>query len=523
MLHLPPSRRDLLLLSAAGLGTLALPRWAFAAEGLPTHDPAAALKLPWTGRFKWNNVVDVTKFPGDDWLAKLNAAQAAVVAKDGAGTGGGVVFFPAGTYEFKDHVKLKDGIVLRGAEPKVVSLAQNDRYDPPTKFEFPKYKPLLEGDGTPIDTAFKGVYLDNPTGGQFTGLVHIAINRGHIHLGEGENHACKGHRIVFGCVLRNAAVADENIPKLATGQHKWQRFTKRHHAAIDVVGENVLIANNRLPRSGEDNFAMKGYVLSLGKGQTQAFDDVVFDYDNRPGLYINHYCVGGSGGSGDDGTPQSHPFGFRKGTVIRDNYIYNSGRMAIGFCGDGALCASNIIRIARDVWRPTATGEAMTRGSSTNDNRAIEMRGWRWVVDGNDYEVHRNWAADRKYLINDGEGLMHEDHCNSTIQDSRLTNNRGNAYLSIYKCGPIDGLLVEGNDINVARGTAIMVVADRNSGRQPISNVTIANNKTRGGGIAVGGEPAKNVVVKNNKHSGTGGKIDNRAAAKLEGNEGYNA
>ena len=54
--------------------------------------------------------------------------------------------------------------------------------------------------------------------------------------------------------------------------------------------------------------------------------DVEFDYDNRPGIYVNHHCIGGAGGSGDDGTPETHPWGFRKGAVIRDNHVFNSGR-----------------------------------------------------------------------------------------------------------------------------------------------------------------------------------------------------
>ena len=476
-------RRDVLRISLGAVGAIALPRWVWAQEGLPASDPTAALKIEWTGKFNWANVADVTRFPGADWHEKLVAAQTAVLAKNPAG---GVVYFPPGTYSFKDHVKIKDGIVLRGADPKVVGSAHHEKYEPPTRFEFPRYQPIFEGEGAAIDTAFKGIYLENPAGGQNTGVVNISINRGHIHLEEAAEHTCKGHRLVFGCVLRNAAVADPQVPKLDIGQHPWQRFTRRHFAAIDVVGaENVLIANNRLPQSGDDNFKMDGYIVAAGKGKTEKFDGVVFDYDNRPAMYINHYCVGGQGGSGNDGTPETHPFGFRKGVIIRDNYIFNTGRMAIGFCGDGTLVQNNIIRFAENIWRPTATGTDMTRGSSTNDNRAIEMRGWRWIVDGNDYIVHRNTAADGKYKINDGEGLMHEDHCNSTIKDSRLTNNRGNTYLSLYKCGPINGLLVEGNDIRlgdgkqvIAGGAAIYVVADRNSGRQPIRNVAITGNTT---------------------------------------------
>ena len=69
---------------------------------------------------------------------------------------------------------------------------------------------------------------------------------------------------------------------------------------------------------------------------------------------------------------------------------------------------------------------------------------------------------------------MHEDHCNSTVADSRLVGNKVNSYLSIYKCGSIDGLHVEGNDVSVPGDIAdIFVVANRNSGDQPCRNVAI--------------------------------------------------
>ena len=309
--------------------------------------------------------------------------------------GGGVVYFPAGTYTFRDHIRIQDGVILRGAEPSGVRRATSDGYDPPTKFEFPAYQPVFERDGTPIDTAFKGIQLENPADGAHTGVVNLSLQRGHIHLGEGDDHRCSERRIVFGCVLRNAAVADANVPYRNDRQHGWQRFTAQHHAAIDAKASGkLLVANNRLPKSGEENFVMRDFRLKPSRGKIPSFD-VTFDYDNRPGLYVNHFCVGGAGGSGNDGTPESHPHGFRKEVVIVDNYIYHTGRMGIGFCGDGVICSRNVTRLEKDVWRPTATGRDMTSGSSTNDNRAIEMRGWRWIVENNDCEVHRNWAADR--------------------------------------------------------------------------------------------------------------------------------
>jgi hypothetical protein len=312
-------------------------------------------------------------------------------------------------------------------------------------------------------------------------------------------------------------MADPRVPDVEGGQHAWQRFTHRHHAAVTVkTDENALVANNRLPKSGEDNFVMKGYLL-----RGRPFD-VEFDYDNRPGLYINDYGIGGTGGRGPDGTPQTHPWGFRKGIVIRDNYVYCTGRCAISFSGDRTVCADNVIRFEDDVWRPTTTGTNITKGSSTNDNRAVQMRGWRWTVQGNDYLVYRNWTAERNYRINDGEGLMHEDHVNSTVRDSKLIGNRGNTYISIYKTAGIDGLLVKDNDIRTSGGlAAIFVVANRNSGPYECRNVTIEGNTTAGSGIHIAGSPAENNVVRHNRHVGPNGSIKNEASAICTNNTGY--
>lgn len=507
------SRRDFIqVTAAAGVGVLASPRKGVC-DTAPTNNPVAGYGLAWTDDIKWRNVVSVADVSGDSPAERLAAAQAKV-----AGQGGGVVFFPAGEYRFDDHIEIKDGVVIRGANPKGTTDARNEKYDPPTKFEFPKYVPSFEGDGTPNESAFKGIYLEDAERAGNCGVVNIEINRGHIHFKEAEGFRSGGNRMVVGCVLRNAAVADPNVPDERVGQHGWQRFTQRHHAAVTVrASENILVANNRLPESGEDNFAMDGYVL---KGGVE--DGLVFDYDNRPGLYINDCGLGGAGGNGPDGTPETHPHGFRKGIVIRNNYVFCTGRCAISFTGDGTICANNVIRFKDNVWRPTTTGTNRTKGSATNDNRAVQMRGWRWTVEGNDYLVYRNLTADKKYRINDGEGLMHEDHVNSTVRDSKLLNNKGNSYLSIYKTAGINGLLVRGNDIRTGGGiAAIYVVANRNSGPYECKNVTIENNKTAGSGIYIAGDPAENNVIRNNTHVWGGGTIKNEANATVENNKGY--
>lgn len=494
-------------------------------QSLSASNPLAHLKLDWTDSIRWANVVDISQAPGKDLAERLAGAQAALAAK-----GGGVVYFPPGAYRFNDSILLRDGVVLRGADPSGATQARDEKYDPPAKIEFPGYQPRLDGDGTPVSTAFKGIYLESPATASNCGIVNLSVNRGHVRFAEGDEHACGQRRIVYGCVFRNAATPDAAVPDLKLGQHAWQRFTNRFGAAIDVKSaRDALIGNNRIPASGEDNFTMNGYVLRGQKKQPQAVDGIVFDYDNRPGIYVNHFNIGGAGGQGPDGTPQSHPFGFRTGVVIRDNYIYNSGRCAIGFCGDGVICRDNVIRFPPDAWRPTNTGRDITSGASTNDNRAVEMRGWRWQVIGNDYVVHRNWAFDRKYRINDGEGLMHEDHANSTVKDSVLSRNRGNTYLSIYKTAGIDGLLVEGNDIRlgdgrqtIASGMAIYVSANRTNDAFVCRNVKILDNTVAGGGILISGSPAEGNVVRGNKAAGAAPlKIQNQAGAAVENNTGF--
>ncbi|MBN2137760.1 MAG: hypothetical protein JW720_08135 [Sedimentisphaerales bacterium] len=512
-------RRDFLkhtmtVAAAMELGVILRPEIARAAAA--KNDPASHLKLAWTGKLKWDNVVDITTVSGGDWAQRLANAQKQLTAR-----GGGVVYFPAGKYVFTDSITVADGIVLRGAEPKVAD-AKSEAYSPPTVFEFPRYRPKFDGDGTPIETAFKGIYLDDPAGASNCGMVNVSLNRAHIHLGQAEGYKCGVNRIIYGCVLRNAAIAEPRVPDIALGQKPWQRFTKWHWAAVSVkTYENALLANNRLIKSN-DSFLMKGYVIqSRDKNVGTKEYDVWFDYDFRPGLECNDACVGAPGGEEPSGTPETHPWGFRKGIVICDNAIYSTGRNAIEFSGDGTICARNYIRFPDDIWRQTVMGFRESKGSSTTDTRPVQMRGWRWVVEDNDYEVFRNWASDHAYHINDGEGLMHENHCNAHIKDSRLTNNRGNAYLSLFKTGGIDGLHIEGNDITVDRDMAIFVESDHSDTHKgPCRNVSIVNNRTVGG-ILIKGDPASNNVVKGNVNRGQIAPLKNHANAKLENNKGY--
>jgi hypothetical protein len=506
-----------------------LPGYAPAAFGaaqagaIPMDNPLAGYGLEWTGEIPWDRVVSIHDVDGTDWDERLRKAQDIAALH-----GGGVVFFPAGVYRFEDSVQLKDGVVLRGVAPEGAADAPSDTYQLATRFEFPGFEPVLSGEGSPHDSAFKAITQEDPATDSNCGLVHIAMNRVHIHLASGPDHQKGRNRFVVGCILRNAADIERRIPDPELGQHPWQRFPKWHQAAIGVyASENILIANNRLPKSGEDNFLMKDYVLKGRDGKPTTYEDgVLFDYDFRPGIIANHYCVGGGGGSMPIGTPEIYPWAFTKGIVIRDNYVYSTGRTAIAFCGDGVICSFNVIRFEPGIVRPSHTGFQLSSGSSTSDTRAVEMRGWRYTLEGNDYLVYRNLCSDKRYYINDGEGLMHEGHCNSAVLDSRVINNRGNAYISIYHTGGVDGLLIEGNhiqpDLKIASNIgAIYVVADRNKTPYPCTGVKIIDNTVGGTGIVIRGTPGEGNLVKGNRAVGDRATISNEAAAEIRDNTGF--
>ena len=178
-------RRAFLVAAFVVLGGLLLSGTLEAAEGgLPTDNPVAYCKLPWTDQIQWANVLDVTQVPGKDILEKIANAQDRLAAQ-----GGGVVYFPPGSYPIGDTIRLRDGVVLRGADPAPGSRAHEERYAPPSRLEFPKFVFSDQGNGTPVDTAFKGIHLAEPATASNCGVVNLDINRGHVFFEETADQA----------------------------------------------------------------------------------------------------------------------------------------------------------------------------------------------------------------------------------------------------------------------------------------------------------------------------------------------
>ncbi len=523
----------------------------------PRNDPVAHYGLAWTGDFVWDRVLPVTAVEGADWDARIRAGCARLAAE-----GGGVLYLPAGDYELSDHIRLPSGVVLRGAAPVATGTrnyrigrppapvcdAHDRRFRPPTRLLFPRYRFAAEGEGTPIADAFKGILLAGREAGRQVGVVHLAIEHGHLRLGSRETLAADWHGerdtgrfLVFGCLLRNSAVAGTDVPR--EWQHPWQRWSDPRVGAITAFASaDVLVANNRVPLSGDDDFIMPGYrvyssIRARRKGEDPIAREVRFDYDNRSGVRVNampvlpqlaiwarHAEIQAAHAAGTvEGSLA--PGSLATGIVVADNAIASTGRAAIKCGGRGTRILRNRIRFEPEVVRATTGGRWMDGHS--NGNRAIEIRGWEWEIADNDYEVYSNRTPDgMKY--NDGEGIMHEAWENVGIRDSRLTGNVGNAYLCVWRV-PVRGLLVAGNRIRIDPGFHAIFVngqarpASKRFIDLPVTEVSILGNTTQGSGIASVGQGTGNRIA-GNRHvplPGGPGLLVDEVGAERTDNRGY--
>lgn len=525
---------------------------------IPVSDPVSAYNLSWTSTFPWSQVISINDVSGKTWNEKLENAQQILLEK-----GGGVVYFPVGSYHFSDHIKLKSGIIIRGANPintekinpvvpedipQAFTDAREPRYTLGTVFFFPEYIPVFQGEGTSINTAFKGIYMEDPYQTVRTGVVNIHLINGHIALGTPEalrqNHIkgkIEGNVIIYGNILYHTAVANKTFPR--DFQKPWQRWTDRNYGAITVfANKSILVANNRIPDHDNSSFLMKDYVVYPDKNAWQNKKslvefDVWFDYQNRTGIRVNflpmlpelsiwdkHDDLQKAVEEGDV-YDLITPGTLAKGIVIQNNYVFSTGGGGIKTTGDGAYVGFNVIRSKPNVVLPTANGIFMD--AHVNDVRAIEMRGWRWTVEGNDYEVHSNYTPDG-IKFNDGEGIMHESWENAGIRDSKIIHNVGNQYICIWRV-PVRGLEIKHNRLRVRPNWHSIFVNSQERRAGPVfidqvfENVIIQHNITQGGGIKTTGKNnGEGNIISNNRNVLKGeSQILNETSSRMEQNINY--
>lgn len=490
----------------------------------PQDNPIAAKykdnAFPWTKNIKWNCVYNIKDFPASTIDASFNAAR------DAASTnGGGVVYFPAGTYNFADNIYLKDGVVIRGDTP-AVNDAKSSSYNPATKLVFPQYKPSLSGNGTPNTTAFKKILTTNPNKDSNIGIVNVDINRAAIEFSSSEDSDKNTNQniIVFGVRSNNVADPEPRVPE--SFQNPWQRFSNRFAANIKIQAfANVLISNNRLNNAVTDNFNQPNYIIKQLRGNSTVTypeaEKAKFNYTDHYGISLNRFSSTPKELPND---PNRFPNFFRKGLVIQDNWVYHTMRVAIHATGDGLIIRNNQVRDEKNkqAW-VDPTGTKQPQNAATFENRAIDWSGWNVTIDGNNYEVYRHTIAGGKYQSIDGEGILIQECCGGTsVNGVNISNNTGNSYIGIYKVPQVKNVLIAGNKIltNITDTPAIYVNADTNGSKNTMDNVKIKNNTLSNGILARASNGGSNNSIEGNR-SNNGGDISYSCEIKVENNVGF--
>ncbi|MFH7029748.1 MAG: hypothetical protein ACHBN1_31410 [Heteroscytonema crispum UTEX LB 1556] len=505
--------------------TIAQPSKCGSSSNAPQDNPVAAKygknAFPWTKNIKWDCVYNIKEFSAPTIDASFNAARDAASAN-----GGGVVYFPVGSYNFTDNISLKDGVVIRGETP-AVNDAKSSSYNPPTKLVFPQYKPSFSGSGTPNNTAFKKILTTDPNKDSNIGVINVDINRAAIEFSTPDNYDKNTNQnlVIFGVRSNNVAEPEPQVP--TSFQNPWQRFSSRFATNIKIKAfANVLISNNRLNDAISDNFDQPNYIVREQRGNSTVTysegERAKFNYTDHYGIFLNR-ASSPQGILPND--PNRFPSFFRKGLVIQDNWVYHTMRVAIHATGDGLIIKNNQIRDEKNkqVWLDP-TGTKQPQNAATFENRAIDWSGWNITVEGNDYEVSRHQIMpDGSYYSVDGEGILIQECCGGTsVNGVKISNNTGNSYIGIYKVPQVKNVLIAGNKISnsITDSPGIYVDADTNNTKNRMDNVKIEKNTVSKGIYARASLGGNDNVIEGNQNN-NGGELSYSCGIKVENNLGF--
>lgn len=555
--------------------------WAQAPTNNPftSRYPEYANRQHWTDSIAWATPIDVTAFgvTPDDNMDDLAALQSLINVR--SSIGGGVLYFPAGTYNFSDTLEIASQIVLRGPDPLIPN-AVDTNYRPLVKFEFPKYEfdTLANGGaGYPNSSAFK--VIEAARNAMNVGLVNIDVNRAglnfHPHewrfqpnpkggggtypggiLLNGEKGTMlpddwPANVLIFGVRNNNAVTPDPSVPN--ANQRPWQRWAWRFGACIDVnVRRNGIVANCRVNDEPTDDFKQPNYKFSTGSVTCSNIpadgSGATFRTTDHYGISINRgkvsnkaKFIGGSAGNGANSghgawgvivaaEPEDEPMMFATGNLALDNWVFRTMRIAIEAAGTGLEIKGNVVRDiqGKQLWLGVNGTSCQSNASATYENRGIDFSGWGVLIENNVVEAntHRVMSVNNgQYGTVDGEGIMMQECCggtngnNYTIRNNIISGNNPqgtNPGISLYKIANMSNILVEDNEFQTRR---VLLMQSRT---ETGSNILVRNNKRVNAltiNVNAGGY---NVVSENNTAFASNSTADYSCWITVNNDQGFN-
>jgi hypothetical protein len=428
----------------------------------PTNNPVAAfyngpVGYPaWTDQIHWERVINMAAYAnGTNTFHKFENACEELAAQ-----GGGVLYYPAGTYDFSAApmdgpngrgLMLRSGVVIRGQSPSGDADARDGTLDLPTKFVFGMQTKgggkvprdwniigLKPGPGERIkDVHLVGICWVHVTGatvffgpdmawgttwgtagawkspyakpgwvnrvadGTHPADTFCGAQNPHQYLGTGTG------RLVFGCKFDDAAVLNDFMDEGGNGGFYMYKFGPR----LGVYGSRVFVANNTVPAS-TNNFKYTQQtctpaninVCTATNCSAVRASTILWDYGKNTG--IDNKDLLGLVMTGF----------FEEGVVVRDNFIFNHGHKGLNLCGQYVTIQSNRNErvylqegdnpyglgsgweLTLDGWRESTAGG--NGCNSDNLSRALDLAGRALWIDGNSFN---NTGSNPG---NDGEGIL---------------------------------------------------------------------------------------------------------------------
>ncbi|MEM1325670.1 MAG: PKD domain-containing protein [Bacteroidota bacterium] len=487
-------------------------------SNFPNDNPINAYygtgEYPWTDEINWGNVVNILDFGGDNTGTNDNLAAFTAATSAPSLATGGVVYFPAGTYNFSDHLYLPDGIMIRGDNPLPgEDNALQTTFNLPTKFEFPAYIFTESGNGTDNSTAFKFIRLEPSIAdvADNVGVVYVDVNRAGINLKANDKPNATGRNmVIFGVRTNNVGQPTPGVPSASKGQNAYQRHCFRFTFNILAYNSaNILIANTRHNDNVTDTYSYDSYIVDDG--------GTPVDLTNGKAKFnfVEHYVmeVGQGSGGCSAGTPTTCPENFRPGIDIRDNWMHHEMRVGIIARGQGLKIRNNVItdNTNKVAW-VHPTGNRLVGNATTLENRGIDWAGWDVTVADNDIQVFRHKLKDGPYLSIDGEAILIQECCGGTLVNGvDITGNTANSYIGIYKMRDIQDAYIANNVVSTGDTDIdiIYVNANTNAATYKVDNTIVENNTLSGGKANIlfwgSGAPGSGNIIRNN--TSTGGMI----------------
>jgi RHS repeat-associated protein len=300
----------------------------------PGNNPISArygAGYSWTdyasGGINWSNVVDITTY-----YSGGTYDSAFVLARNAVAVSGGVVYFPAGTYNFSAGIQLTDKVVIRGDNPTLIVDSTARGYSPPTKFIFPALNIA-----SPAGTSTSRITTMNPDTDSNIGIVNIDINRAAISIVGDPDGGHNSNIVIFGVRSNNVAAFASQIP--ASYQNSSQRFSDINECNIKIQAfSNVLVANNRINDFITDNFMDNNYYVKDSAG-VPATVSYYFNYADHTAIQVNRSKLT----TVYSATSISEQSLFRSGINIIENYAYNVIGSGIKVSGSPLKIQSNYV------------------------------------------------------------------------------------------------------------------------------------------------------------------------------------